>query len=90
MFWWSDVRRGKGCASVGSDWLNRVTTVRDGNADLAVEGGGAALERPGDPEALAAAIRDVSARADPDRCRAVAERFDETEMLDLVVDVLTR
>jgi glycosyltransferase involved in cell wall biosynthesis len=66
-----------------------VTTVRDGNADLAIEGGGAALERPGDSVALADAIREVIARADAGRCRAVAERFDETEMLDRVVEVLT-
>jgi len=62
-----------------------ITTLRDGNADLAVEGGGAALERPGDPVALAAAIEEVRSRRDPERARQVAERFDEVEMLDEVV-----
>lgn len=66
-----------------------ITTVRDGNADLAVEGGGAALDRPGDATALASAIEEVCARIDADRARAVAERFDETAMLDKVVECIS-
>jgi glycosyltransferase involved in cell wall biosynthesis len=62
-----------------------VTTVRDGNADLAIEGGGAALERPGDAKALAEALERVLERADAERARAVAERFDHVAMLDEVV-----
>jgi glycosyltransferase involved in cell wall biosynthesis len=65
-----------------------VTTRRDGNADLAVEGGGAALERPGDPQALARAIDQVIEYYEPGRARAVAERFDETVMLDQVVECI--
>ncbi|MHC4934003.1 MAG: glycosyltransferase family 4 protein, partial [Planctomycetota bacterium] len=66
-----------------------ITTWRDGNADLAEEGGGAALDRPGDAAALAAAVERVLAAADPDRARAVAERFPATEMFDRVVETLT-
>lgn len=63
-----------------------VTTLRDGNADLAIEGGGAALERPGDARALAAAVEEVLERADAERARAVAERFDHIAKLDEVVE----
>ena len=66
-----------------------VTTTRDGNADLAVEGGGAALDEPGDHEALAAAVASVLARRPGNRPRHVAERFPEQEMLDRVVEILT-
>jgi len=66
-----------------------ITTRRDGNADLAVQGGGAALERPGDATALAAAVREVLASSDAGRARAVAERFSQDVMLDQVVELLT-
>ncbi|MHC4954929.1 MAG: glycosyltransferase family 4 protein [Planctomycetota bacterium] len=66
-----------------------ISTVRDGNADLAVEAGGAALEDPRDADALAAAIEAVRARADVELSRAVAERFPVNAMLDQVVETLT-
>ncbi|MHC4938356.1 MAG: glycosyltransferase family 4 protein [Planctomycetota bacterium] len=66
-----------------------ISTVRDGNSDLAVEAGGAALENPRDWRALLASIREVAARADPDLCRGVAERFPRDTMLDEVVTTLT-
>ena len=62
-----------------------ITTRRDGNADLAVEGGGAALESPGDARALADAIETVLGGFGTGRARAVAERYDENAMLDEVV-----
>ena len=65
-----------------------ITSMRDGNADLAVEGGGAAVNDPGDDEALARAIEAVAASADPGRARAVAERYGEQAMLDRVVEVV--
>ena len=65
-----------------------ITTQRDGHADLAVAGGGAALERPGDARALADAIEDVLKNFEIGRARAVAERFDETKMLDEVVECI--
>jgi UDP-glucose:(heptosyl)LPS alpha-1,3-glucosyltransferase len=65
-----------------------VTTARDGNADLAVEAGGAALDDPGDARALARAVEEVLARASPERARAVAARFPARRMLDEVVEVL--
>jgi UDP-glucose:(heptosyl)LPS alpha-1,3-glucosyltransferase len=66
-----------------------ITTRRDGNADLAEEGGGAALDRPGDAAALAAAVERILAAPQPERARAVAERFPATEMFDRVVETLT-
>jgi glycosyltransferase involved in cell wall biosynthesis len=65
-----------------------ITTARDGNADLAVEAGGAALDDPGDDAALARAIGEVAARVDRERARAVAERLPEERMLDEVVEAL--
>ena len=62
-----------------------ITTKRDGNADLAIEAGGVALDGPGDPDALARAVRTVLAGADAGKARAVAERFGQDAMLDLVV-----
>ncbi|MHC4848739.1 MAG: glycosyltransferase family 4 protein [Planctomycetota bacterium] len=66
-----------------------ISTVRDGNSDLAVEAGGAALENPRDWRALLGAVREVAARADTDLCRSVAERFPRNTMLDEVVRLLT-
>ncbi len=66
-----------------------VTSARDGNSDLAVEGGGAAVPDPRDDAALARAIEEALARADPARARAVAERFPEEAMLDRIVETLT-
>ncbi len=66
-----------------------ITTRRDGNADLAVEGGGAALDDPRDARALADAVRATLADHDPARARAVAERFEAASMLDRVVEALT-
>jgi len=66
-----------------------ISTVRDGNSDLAVEAGGAALADPRDAHALLEAVRAVQARADSDLCRAVAERFPRDRMLDEVVATLT-
>jgi len=66
-----------------------VTTVRDGNSDLAVEAGGAALPDPRDARALLDAVRTVGPRADADRCREVAERFPKDAMLDRVVALVT-
>ena len=65
-----------------------ITTTRDGNADLAEEGGGAVLSDPGDARALARAVEEVLARADAGRARAVAERFCADAMLDRVVETL--
>jgi glycosyltransferase involved in cell wall biosynthesis len=65
-----------------------ITTVRDGNADLAVDAGGVALEDPGDDAALARAVGEVLGRADRERARAVAERLPEEKMLDEVVEAL--
>ncbi len=65
-----------------------VTTVRDGNADLAELGGGEALESPGDASALARAIERVCATAAEGLARAVAEKFPEERMLDEVIDTL--
>ena len=62
--------------------------MRDGNADLAVEAGGVALDDPDDDAALARAVGDVLARADRERARAVAERLPEEKMLDEVVEAL--
>jgi len=63
-----------------------VSSVRDGNSDLAVEAGAIAVEQPGDADELASAIRGT--RADPERSRAVAERFGADAMLDKVVETL--
>jgi len=65
-----------------------VTTTRDGNADLAEAAGGEALEDPGDASALARSIERVFATASPELARAVAEKFPEDRMLDLVIDTL--
>ncbi|MFI5402879.1 MAG: glycosyltransferase family 4 protein [Planctomycetota bacterium] len=65
-----------------------ITTVRDGNADLAEIGGGEVLEKPGDASALARSIERVYATASPELARAVAEKFPERRMLDEVVDTL--
>lgn len=65
-----------------------VTTARDGNADLAVEGGGAAIGDPRDARALARAVEEALARRSPERARAVAERFPEEAMLDRVVEAV--
>ena len=64
-----------------------VTSTRDGNADFAVEAGGAAVEDPGDADELARAIRSV--QRDPARARAVAERFPAEGQLDAMVETLT-
>ncbi|MEM8884831.1 MAG: glycosyltransferase family 4 protein [Planctomycetota bacterium] len=66
-----------------------ISTVRDGNSDLAVEAGGAALAHPRSWRELLAAVRAVAARADSERCRAVAERFPRDRMFDEVVETLT-
>ncbi len=66
-----------------------VTSTRDGNHDLAIEGGGAAIADPRDDATLAEAIEGALARADPARARAVAERFPEEAMLDAIVETLT-
>jgi glycosyltransferase involved in cell wall biosynthesis len=65
-----------------------VTTVRDGNADLAIEGGGGAVEDPRDARALARAVEEALARRSPERARAVAARFPEEAMLDRVVEAV--
>ncbi len=65
-----------------------ITTVRDGNADLAARGGGAVLNDPRDDRALATLVETVLAQASVERARAVAEEFDETKMLDAVVEAL--
>jgi UDP-glucose:(heptosyl)LPS alpha-1,3-glucosyltransferase len=65
-----------------------VTTVRDGNADLADLAGGEALEDPGDASALARSIERVCATASPELARAVAEKFPEDRMLDEVIGTL--
>jgi len=65
-----------------------VTTVRDGNADLAEAGGGRVLPDPGDDRALAGAVEEVLASSDAGRARGVAERFEEGAMLDLAVETL--
>jgi len=66
-----------------------VTSARDGNRDLAIEGGGAAVADPRDDAALARAIEETLARADAARARAVAERFPEEAMLDAIAETLT-
>jgi UDP-glucose:(heptosyl)LPS alpha-1,3-glucosyltransferase len=65
-----------------------ITTTRDGNADLAGEGGGVVLEDPGDAESLAQAIERLPAQPEADRARAVAERFSAEAMLDAVVETV--
>jgi len=65
-----------------------VTTVRDGNADLAELAGGEALEDPGDASALARSIERVFATASPELARAVAGKFPEDRMLDEVIGTL--
>lgn len=67
-----------------------ISTVRDGNSDLAVEAGGVALDDPRDWRKLIEAVREVEARADPELCRSVAGRFGKDTMLDEVVAVLVR
>jgi len=66
-----------------------VSSVHDGNSDLAVEAGGAAIQDPRDTEALAHAIEQALSAADPERSRAVAERYPAAAMLDRVVETLT-
>jgi len=69
-----------------------VTTVRDGNADLAVAGGGAALEDPADASALAAAVTRLLAVAPAERARrarAVAEDNPAAMWLDRAVETIT-
>jgi len=67
--------------------LSVVSSVRDGNSDLAVEAGGIAVQDPGDVDELWHAIRSV--RPDPERARDVAELFPADTMLDAVVRELT-
>ncbi|MHC4547594.1 MAG: glycosyltransferase family 4 protein [Planctomycetota bacterium] len=69
-----------------------VTTTRDGNADLAREGGGEVLADPRDAEGLAAAVErllavDRATRAE--RARAVAERHPAHTWLDRTVEAIT-
>ena len=69
-----------------------ITTVRDGNADLAQAGGGAALSRPGDPALLCEAVLTLLATSRSeaaDRARAAAEEYPLAKMLDRVVETLT-
>ena len=69
-----------------------ITTVRDGNADLAEAGGGVALARPGDPRLLSEAVQTLLATSRSeaaDRARAEAEKYPLAQMLDRVVDTLT-
>jgi len=63
-----------------------VSSVRDGNSDLAVEAGGIAVQDPRDVDELARAIRATT--ADPERARDVAELFPADAMLDAVVETL--
>jgi len=66
-----------------------VSSIHDGNSDLAIEAGGAAIEDPRDGAALVRAIERTLHRAHPDQARAVAERFPADAMLDRVVETLT-
>ena len=69
-----------------------ITTVRDGNADLAQAGGGAALSRPGDPALLCEAVLTLLATSRSeaaDRARAGVEEYPLAKMLDRVVETLT-
>ena len=66
-----------------------ITTVRDGNADLAAEGGGEVLARPDDPRALACAVRRVLQVDVTDRARAVAEQHPQETCLDRTVEAIT-
>jgi glycosyltransferase involved in cell wall biosynthesis len=69
-----------------------VTTARDGNADHAAEGGGAVLDGPGDPRALAGAVERLLAIPRDERAsraRARAERFPFLPLLDAMVEAVT-
>ena len=66
-----------------------VSSVHDGNSDLAAEAGGVVIEDPRDGAALIDAVERTLAQADPERSRAVAERYSAETMLDRVVETLT-
>jgi len=65
-----------------------VSSIHDGNVDLAEEAGGVAIADPRDGEALVIAIERTLSRAHPERSRAVAERYPVDAMLDRVVETL--